>query len=59
MTTAPVVLETLAQRLRRSLVPSITIAWVTPGWTSTSRSKRRSPLSPRAAELGLRGRNGP
>src|SRR5216683_1004827 len=37
----------LAQRLRRSLVPSITIACVTPGWTSTSRSNRRSPLSPR------------
>jgi hypothetical protein len=37
----------LAQRLRRSLVPSITIAWVTPGCASTSRSKRRKPLGPR------------
>ena len=36
-----------AQRLRRSLVPSITIACVTPGCASTSRSKRRRPLSPR------------
>jgi len=36
----------LAQRLRRSLVPSMTIACVTPGCASTSRSKRRRPLSP-------------
>ena len=37
----------LAQRLRRSLVPSMTMACVTPGCASTSRSKRRRPLSPR------------
>src|SRR3954453_22120928 len=37
----------LAQRLRRSLVPSMTMTWVTPGAASTSRSKRLTPLSPR------------
>ena len=37
----------LPLRFRRSLVPSMMTAWVTPGCASTSRSKRRRPLSPR------------
>jgi hypothetical protein len=33
--------------LHRSLVPSITVEWVTPGCASTSGSKPRKPLGPR------------